>query len=262
MRSTERRSQLDELLKLHGELDYSWISGRFGVSEMTARRDLEALEAEGKARRVRGGAISLLSRAYEPPLSERLGQDPAGKQAIAIAACQLVHTDDTLFIDAGTTATEFARHLAKADLDVLVITSNLHAAAALAECEKTKVLVSGGLLRRTEQSLVGAETIQMLERYNVDTAFVGAAGIHQERGLTDYGVEESAVKRSVLNRANRVIALADASKIGRISLCEVCGPEDIDVLISDCESNNSAICRLQEIGTEFIQAQPSTILYN
>jgi len=90
-------------LAAHGEVGFTELAEEFGVSEMTIRRDLETLEADGLARRVRGGAISVVSRSYEPPLTVRATTASAAKAAIGAAAAGLVNDGDTVIIDVGTT---------------------------------------------------------------------------------------------------------------------------------------------------------------
>ncbi len=98
-------------LTAHGEVGFTELAEEFGVSEMTIRRDLETLEADGLARRVRGGAISVVSRSYEPPLAVRATTASAAKTAIGAAAAALVNDGDTVIIDVGTTTLELARAL-------------------------------------------------------------------------------------------------------------------------------------------------------
>ena len=96
-------------LSAHGEVGFTELAEEFGVSEMTIRRDLETLEADGLARRVRGGAISVVSRSYEPPLAVRATTASAAKTAIGAAAAGLVNDGDTVIIDVGTTTLELAQ---------------------------------------------------------------------------------------------------------------------------------------------------------
>lgn len=252
MLTAERRRETQRLLRLHGELDYVSLAEHFGVSEMTARRDIEALETAGEVRRVRRGAISVVPRGYEPSLSERETARHEEKERIGVAAAAMVHPGDSLFLDAGTTASVFATHLATLDMDLLVVTPNLRAALVLSECTSTRVILTGGLVRRQERSLVGADAERTLHGYNVDTAFVGAAGVHPDRGLTDYGLEESAVKRIAIARAHQVVALADQSKLGQVSLCEICSATQIDMLVTDAKESEAVVRALHEGGTEIV----------
>lgn len=252
MLTGDRQRETQRLLRARGELDYAWLAEHFGVSEMTARRDIEALEAAGEARRVRGGAISVISRGHEPSVGERELAGREAKDRIGAAAASLVRPGDSIFLDAGTTATAFAGRLALLDIDLLVVTPNLRAALALSECQSIRVIVTGGLIRREEHSLVGAEAERTVRGYNVDTAFVGAAGVHSERGLTDYGLDEAEVKRLAIARASRVVALADSSKIGHVSLCEICPTSEIDVLVTDAPVDDPEISSIELGGTEIV----------
>lgn len=252
MLTNERREETLCLLRLRGELSYEWLAAHFGVSEMTARRDVEALEAAGEARRVRGGAISVVSRAHEPAVVEREQLERDAKESIAAAAAELVRSGDSLYLDSGTSAIVLASHLARLGARLLVVTPNLRAATVLAESPEIRVVLTGGTLRPAEQSLVGAEAERTVGTYNVDTAFLGAAGVHLERGVTDYGVDEASVKRLAVSRAQRVVVLADRTKLGRVSLCEICPTSEIDVLVTDAPAQAPEVTALRGAGTEVL----------
>src|SRR5262245_15360007 len=126
-----RRPELQALLAERGEASIADLAERFEVSEMTIRRDLEALEEEGAARRVRGGAIATVSRGYEPPFAKRATDDLAAKRAIAAAAAEHVRDGETAIIDVGTTNLELAKLLRGNRRGVTVVTPSLPVAMEL-----------------------------------------------------------------------------------------------------------------------------------
>src|ERR1700691_5961983 len=149
----ERRSALLASLQSVGRGDVSESARQLGAAEMTIRRDLDALVAQGAARRVRGGAISLLLRAEEPPFSVRAVAAGDAKRRIGRVAADLLAEGDSVVLDSGTTALEVARCLAGRRVTVMPL--SLHAAWLLASGEGVRLLMPGGDVRPGELSLVG-----------------------------------------------------------------------------------------------------------
>lgn len=248
MNANKRRLAIEALLQDTGEVDYSELAVLFGVSEMTARRDVEQLEVEGKARRVFKGAISTTSRRHEPSVLERSSSSRDAKLAMARIAVGLVSPGDAIYLDAGTSNYALAEALAGIDFEIFVVTPNLRAVTLLTQNPLIKVAVCGGFVRPGEQSVVGSDAEGFLRGLNVDTAFLGAAGLHLGRGVTDFGVEETRVKQAILANAHRRVLLLDHTKIGRIGLCAVCSISEIDVLVSDMPAEHDAAAALEHAG--------------
>jgi DeoR/GlpR family transcriptional regulator of sugar metabolism len=138
-----RRSEIVGLLQRNGKRETAELSGRFGVSEMTVRRDLEALEREGVLKRVRGGAISATSRSYEPPFAFRTGRNTEEKTRIGLAAAEMVSEGETVILDVGTTALAVARVLQERR-NITVLTPSLRVAWLLADKPELRVLLRAG----------------------------------------------------------------------------------------------------------------------
>src|SRR5438552_4224432 len=111
MSTRQRRSAIQGFLAARGEVAIPGLATEFDVSEMTIRRDLETLEDQGVARRVRGGAISTVSRSYEPPFATRAMEARTAKQRIAEAAAHYIEYGETAILDVGSTTLELARRL-------------------------------------------------------------------------------------------------------------------------------------------------------
>jgi DeoR/GlpR family transcriptional regulator of sugar metabolism len=249
--SNGRRPELQALLAERGEVEIVDLAERFGVSEMTIRRDLEALEGEGAARRVRGGAIATVSRGYEPPLATRATANLAGKRAIAAAAAELVRDGETAILDVGTTTLELAK-LLRGRRGITVVTPSLPVAMELANEPNIRVVVTGGIVRAGENSLVGAFAERPFAELNCDVLFLGVGGIHAERGLTEYNLEDARIKRSALAAARRSVVLADESKVGRVCLATVAPLEAADVLITDASPGHPIAAAAREAQIDFL----------
>src|SRR5579875_788865 len=232
MTTTGRRGAIRGLLAERGEVAISALAAEFDVSAMTIRRDLEELEQRGIARRVRGGAISTVSRSYEPPFASRSAEASEAKRRIAAAAAAYVDYGETAILDVGSTTLALARHL-RGRGGLTILTPSVHAAIELSGDPNTRVILTGGIVRPGELSLIGDLAERTFATLNCDVVFLGVGGVHPEKGLTEYNLDDTRVKRAAITAASRKVALADATKLGRVCLATIAPLHDIDVLITD-----------------------------
>lgn len=251
MDPTERSEQTLETLHASGRIEVRDLASRFQVSEMTVRRDLEWLEERGLCRRVHGGAVRVASRSYEPPFALRQGQATDAKRRIGEAMAQLLHDGETVMLDTGTSALAVAQALRGRD-GLTVLTASLPIATALADEPGLRIIVLGGLLRAGEHSMVGATTVQAMEQFHVDVCVLGAGGVDAAAGLTEFHLEDAAVKRAVLGRSRRVMVAADASKLGTVAFTTVCAADRIDILVTDVDPSTLAATELIDLGVELV----------
>ena len=217
-----------------GFLRVADASLELGVSEVTVRGDLSALERAGIVVRVHGGAMPVITGA-ESPLESSLDRDAAAKRSIAQAASRLVTSGQSIYLDAGSTAMALAVALVqRQDLhDLTVVTSGLTIALALEPAvPRFTVIVTGGTLRPLQHSLVSPFAAPMLDSLNLDTAFIGCNGIHPARGVTNVNLPEAEIKTRVLSRARRGVLIADATKLGRVDVAVIGAVTDFDVLVT------------------------------
>lgn len=241
--------QLDE----RGEVNVATLSLALEVSEMTIRRDLEALERQGLLRRVHGGAISVVSRGYEPPYGLRARRGVEAKARIARMAASLVGEGEALVIDVGTTALELARALSdRAGLTIL--TPSFRAAEALALNPDLRVILTGGILRAGELSQVGDLAERAFSDLHCDVAYLGAGGVDASVGVTEFNLDDARVKRAAVASARRCVVLADASKLDRIAVAKVCPIDRVDVLITDEDAPEELLAQLRERDVEVLVA--------
>jgi DeoR/GlpR family transcriptional regulator of sugar metabolism len=251
---SERRQAVLRRLTARGEVVFAELATEFGVSEMTIRRDLETLEAEGLARRVRGGAISVVSSAYEPPFAVRATAAPAAKAAIGAAAAGLVNDGDTVVVDVGTTTMELARNL-HGRRGLVVVTASLPVSAELGTDPDVRVVVTGGQVRHGELSLTGGMAEDAFGTMNCDLAFIGVAGICLAPGLTEYNPDDARVKQAAIAAARRIIVVADSSKLGRIAFSTVAPLSAVDVLVTDAPADHPEVLGIAAAGVDIVQAK-------
>lgn len=247
----ERRRLIFEAIDADGVGSVLELARRFHVARITIVRDLRELEAHGVIRRVRGGAISARGASYEPPYVARTTQLLDEKRRIARQAAMLVRDGDSLLLDVGTTTLEVARAL-KGKRNLTVLVTNLRAASELATQPAIQIMVIGGKLRVSELSMVGQFAEEMLERFHVDTAFIGVGGISLEHGLTEFNVDEAGTKRIMLRCAERRIVVADHTKFGKTMLASVGPVTAAHTIITGSEADPEMVRRLRDAGVDVV----------
>ncbi|MCY3781308.1 MAG: DeoR/GlpR family DNA-binding transcription regulator [Chloroflexi bacterium] len=234
----ERRTVIMRVLDATGRVAVGELSQMTKVSDMTIRRDLEALEREGLLKRRRGGAVSVTSLSYEPPYILRKDTNSNAKARIGKRAASLLREGETVILDVGTTAVQVARAL-KGRQNLTVLTSNLWAAAILADEPGIVLMLTGGKTRNRERSLVGHLATRAFEELVFDVFVMGVAGVHQEFGITDYNVDEAQVKRAAMRASQRRIVIADSSKLGKVAFAKLCDLDQIDAIVTDDASRDA-----------------------
>ena len=210
------------------------IAETLGVSEMTIRRDLTDLEKAGHLKRVHGGAVSSHGRSYEPPLTLRQSQGADAKRRIAEAAVELVEEGDSIAIDVGSTAHEVARCLV-GRRGLTVVTASIRVVTTLMDNKDIRLIVTGGILRHGEQSLVGDLPQEAFKGLFVDKLFLAVGGLDARSGLTEYNWEDALVKKAMIGNAKKVILIADAAKFGRIAFAKVADFGAVHTLVTNKE---------------------------
>jgi DeoR/GlpR family transcriptional regulator of sugar metabolism len=245
----ERRALILQLIETEGEVSVADMSQRAGVSEMTVRRDLEALEGRGALIRLHGRAVAPVSRSYEPPFDVRVGSAPIAKERIGALAAGLLAEGETVVLDVGTTTLEVARAL-KGRRNITVLTPSLPIANVLAEDPGIRLMLTGGVLRPGERSLVGDLAVGSFRDYRFDTVVLGVGGIDLEAGLTEYNLDDTRVKRAAIEIARRIVVVADATKLGRVAFARICPLAQVDVLVTDAAAPAELIASIEDAGVE------------
>lgn len=250
---SERQKQILEAIRNDRKVTITELSGRFGVSEITARRDLKELEDQGFVERAHGGVVYLSEKPVEPPIIKRQQEQREAKIKIGKAAAALVEDGESVFISSGSTTMVAARFL-KDRAGLTVVTNALSVVNELAPYQDLNVIVLGGMLRPTELSMIGHITQQALREVRVDKVFFGIRGIDLEAGLTNDYMPEILTDRAVLDMGSQVILVADHSKLGRIASAFVAPVNRISTLVTDEKADQDLVDSIRKIGIEVIVA--------
>jgi DeoR/GlpR family transcriptional regulator of sugar metabolism len=255
-----RRARLADMVGREGFISVADTAGRLGVSGMTIRRDLEALESSGLLTRTHGGAVAPEARrreifdAEEPVFERRRRKHAAAKARIAAAAAGLVGPGETLALDVGTSVLALAEALVARD-DLKIFTNSLSSAITLT-AGRSPVYLLGGQLRAPEMAIIGPVARSQLAGYYFDRCFLGVSGV-TEAGFFDYSLEDSEVKQAFIDRSRQVVVLCDSSKFGHRALARICGIEKCHVLVTDAEPPTHLGEALRGAGVEMLIAGAS-----
>lgn len=249
-----RRDRILRLVRDREFVRVADLSNIFGISEVTIRGDLDELADQGELQRVHGGAIVITpTPRSELSFEESLGSSFSEKEAIGWEAAALVSSGDSIILDVGTTTTAIARALARReDLNkVVVFTSGINIALQLEEAiPRFTVVVTGGTLRPLQHSLVYPMAGNILEEVNATTAFIGCNGIHPSNGVTNVNLPEAAVKRRMIESAQRCVVVGDGSKVGTVSVVKVADLTSFDLVITGISAPQAHVDEIQALGTD------------
>ncbi len=243
----ERRHLIAEAVLERGAATVVDLSHQFGVSHVTIRSDLEALEQQGMLRRNRGGAVANPIDRYTPAFQERSSVNREAKQAIAKTAAHRIQDGDWILLDAGSTTLYVADHLMQRQITIAV--NSIYSANKLVEAPNVDLIQIGGLLYRPSLCYVGKLAACHLDDYHFDRVLLGVNGI-SANGVSVNNCTEVGIKQKMIECANEIIVLADASKLGVTSLTRIAPLDRIDLLITDHAAEPEQLAQLQEARPE------------
>ncbi len=245
----ERQQRLLRYIEQQQRITVNQIVERFEVSLATARRDLEVLADQGKVQRVHGGAIAVRQAPPEPPVLQRTSEQSSEKVRIAQAAVDLIKDGETIFLSSGTTVLEVARHL-RGKRNLTVITNSMLAVNELADAPEISLICLGGMLRRSEMSLIGHISELALGELRADKVVLGIRSIDAVQGLTSAYLPEAMTDRAILKIAREAIVVADHTKCATISTAVVAPITSVHVLITDTGVSPDFIAAVQAQGVK------------
>lgn len=247
-----RRDRMAASVARRGFARVADLARELGVSEVTVRTDLAALESEGRVTRVHGGAMPRgLVGERESSLEQSRTRLTRAKRAIAAETATRVRSGESILLDVGSTTLAVAQALVdRTDLDeVVIVTNGLAIALALEPAiPRFTVVVTGGTVRSLQHSLVNPLATTLLDDVRVDLAILGATGIDVAAGVTNVNLPEAEVKRRMVASAARRVLAADSSKIGQVHLGRVATLAELDELITDDAATDAVLAPLRAAG--------------
>lgn len=234
MLAVQRHQLIVEELRRQGAVRVGELTELLDVSEMTVRRDLDALAAEGLLEKVHGGA-TLPGRlsAEEPGFEAKSQRQLSEKEAIARQAAQLVEPGQSIGLTGGTTTWRLAHHLARVP-HLTVVTNSIQVANVFhREPRPDLTVVLTGGVRTPSDALVGPVAVNAIRSLHLDVLFIGVHGVAADVGLTTPNLLEAETDRALVAASGRRVVVADHTKWGVRGLSRIAGLEDVDVFVSD-----------------------------
>ncbi|MET8412133.1 DeoR/GlpR family DNA-binding transcription regulator [Streptomyces sp. NPDC005195] len=254
MFAAERRQLILEMVRANGAVSLRELARVVQTSEVTVRRDVRALEAEGLLDRRHGGAVLPGGFTRESGFPQKSHLATAEKTAIADLAAGLVEEGEAIVVGAGTTTQELARRLARVP-GLTVVTNSLLVAQALAHANRVEVVMTGGTLRGSNYALVGSGAEQSLQGLRVSRAFLSGSGLTAERGLSTSNMLSASVDRALVQAAAEVVVLADHTKLGTDTMFQTVPTDLITRLVTDepPAHDDRAVTELQALADQGVQ---------
>lgn len=253
MLRSERLDKIKTMFRTQGEVKLKELEQAFpDCSSMTLRRDISFLESQGLVKRMRGGAVAMSSIMLEivDAFQLRAQLHAETKEEIAQKALRYFEPSRSIFIDAGTTTMAFARSLP--DVHCSVLTSGVNIALELLKKRNPVVNILGGQVNKASVAASSVDSADYLRNINIDIAFMGSSGLSLESGLTCGLYTECNIKKEVVRRARKTVALVDSSKVGCNMPFTFSPLDEIDVIVTDAGLPNDMRKCIQDRGIELI----------
>jgi DeoR family galactitol utilization operon repressor len=247
--SKERKRVILSLLAEDNRLGVSDLSKRFGVTMVTTRADLTALEEEGMLLRTHGGAMP----AFHPKIMDRMRSGRDVKRLIAKAAANLINDGDNVIIGEGTTTALIAKYLL-GKKDIHIVTNNTLFVTYARNNPQLRVTLIGGEFRSSEEGLVGSMALQAIGQFSVAKAFIGVTGICQKQGFNANTIEGAELVRKMADQADEVIVVVDSSKCGVAGFARILPFNKVDALVTDSGLQSEFEANLLDAGVKITKA--------
>lgn len=238
MLSEQRYEEIYNLLEREGSVRTVTLCDVLQTSRETIRRDLENMEAQGRLKRIRGGAMKITETAPQNQseyISFRMRRDEnfRNKKAVAMEAVNIIREGQVIALDSGTTSLFLAKALKGRFHSLTVVTNSFAVAQELAGAEGITLVLTGGVYKADEEAFVSDMAALILSKISIDVFFLTTCGISVERGITYQRMDEISIQNRIMEAAEHTIVVADSSKLGTNSLVKMCGIEEVSMIITD-----------------------------
>lgn len=251
-----RKERLDKIVKLvneEGDISVKTLSNRLSSAESTIRSDLNHLDKLGLIKRIHGGASSIEKKSNEYMYFEnRLATAIQEKKYMAKLAMDFVENNDSIALDGSTTCYELAKLINASDLKLNIITNGIMVSQVFQNNPKIITTLIGGTISYESLSTSGTLGIELLDKININTYFFSSRALDQD-GFTDFNLQEVLLKKAIIERSQKSIALVDHTKFDSKSLANICGVGEADYLITDKKINKDTFEKYKQISKNLIR---------
>ena len=246
MAETFRLPEIVDMARRSGKVSVDALAEHFGVTVQTIRRDLAELAEAGRLTRVHGGAVPF-SGTHNIDYVERQSLNGDAKAAIAARCAAAIPDNTSVFLNIGTSTEAVARALV-GHRNLLVLTNNMNVAQIFAASD-SQVIVTGGVLRRSDGGLIGTLTTEAIRQFKPDIAVIGCSALDAEGDLRDYDIHEVGVSQTILRQSRRSFLVADHSKFRRSAPARIASLAEMDAFFTDRPLPGGLAARCAEWGT-------------
>lgn len=230
------------------------LAQEFVVSEDAIRRDLRALAAEGRCRRVYGGALPVTPQTR--PMFARIDEARGRKEALARKAAESIRPGELLFLDAGSTNLALTEFLPE-DQELTIATNAIDIAGAVLRRPDLRLIVIGGSVDTTVGGSVDTAAVQAVAQLNIDRCFLGACAVHAERGIGAALHADALFKRVLMDATQHCVVLAMNAKLGARAPHRSCALTDVDLLVVEHDAPPELTRPLEAAGATLAMAAPA-----
>lgn len=250
----ERHQAILETIKQNGRISIGEIQQKFAVSVDSARRDLRLLEEKGFLKRTHGGAIPILPVGFMPPRKRNFDDTEGWDNYVAIAkkAATLIKSGDVVYLTGGTFGFLMLKFLPK-DINYTLVINSIILAGKLTDWDNITVYVTGGKMRMTDSApVVDSMATEFVKSLHFDISFITGAGVTASFGLSNSTDETATFQRAILQNSRQNILLMPSQKVGVDAFIKVSEMEKFDTLITDWDSVEDELMKIEEIGVNVI----------
>lgn len=248
----ERHKKMIEMLISKNIVTIPEFISEFDTSIETVRRDLAILEKSGRIEKVYGGAKIKNSSYIEPPMENRFVTRLVQKEWIGKKCSEFINDGDCIYIDSGTTTFQVAKNL-HAVHNLTIITNSIPVINEMFNTSHN-IIVIGGKLRHSERSVVTYDYMFNFSQINIKKCFIGAGGITNENGVSDFDIQEAVTRKTIIDRSEQIYVAADSSKFGRDVTINIVPLHRVHTIITDIQLSKNLSIQFSNKGTNIVLA--------
>ncbi|MEX0306882.1 MAG: DeoR/GlpR family DNA-binding transcription regulator [Ruegeria sp.] len=248
-----RQSDILEVAKEEGRVTVEGLADRFQVTVQTIRRDLTELSEAGKLDRVHGGAV-LRSGVSNIGYEDRRSLNHEAKTRIAERCAADIHEGSSVFMNIGTSTEAVARQMLD-HKNLMVVTNNMNVAHILADNPDCEIVVTGGILRRSDSGLIGNVAVSTIQHFKFDHAIIGCSALDEDGDLMDFDLQEVLVSQTIIAQARQTSLVADNSKFQRTAPARIASLADVDTIYTNAPMPGDLPVKCAEWQTRIVECQ-------
>ena len=249
----ERQDAIIEMLARDGKVRVKDLSDKFKVTEDCIRKDLGALEKQGRLKRTYGGAVMLRENIHAVEVSKHRLTDVEAKRRIAQTAMKLINDKDMIFLDISTSNLALAELLAKDRRDLTIVTNMIDVLVILAQNPRIKLIFAGGRINKSRDGFWGAMTMDFISRLKPDVAFLGAVGVDvAENSVSTYDIEDGINKAAIIRVSKKTYVVAESRKLSTDGNYNYATLDTLSGLVTDSMPSDNIRQAAADYGVEII----------